>query len=224
MNKKIALTLVLAATTQLATAEGNGSIAPVISTLGAGVEYKYPVTDEIAVGVGAYAGNFSHTEKGDNVTYNSDLKLRHVAVTGSYYPWDNGFHVAGGIVVNDSRLEAHANAKEGKSFNIDGKTYTTEEVGSVDAKVDLRRVAPYVGVGWDNGNKGAEGWSIAASAGVMFNGDPDLSLAASKCDLNTAEACAELDRRIENERADFENNLNALKVYPVLSVGAEYSF
>ncbi len=227
MNKKIVLGLLLAASTQLAVAEGNGSIAPKLSTLGLGLEYKYPVTDQFSVGVGAYGGSYSRTEETDKVEYDADLKLRHLTVLGNYYPWDNGFHFAGGLVLNGTKLEADAQATGAmadKKFEFNGNTYTVSQIGGAHAKADFRRVAPYLGIGWDNGNKGAEGWSVAASAGLMFSGSPDVQLTYDKCDSSLGIDCNQLDKDIAKERAEFEDDLDSFKVWPVVSIGAMYRF
>lgn len=77
--------------------------------------------------------------------------------------------------------------------------------------------APYVGLGWDSTFTSRSNWSFTFQAGVLFQGNPEVTLrqtsgpAVSQSDLN-AEA-----RNIEDE-------LDSLELYPVLSMGLSFRF
>ncbi len=217
-----------------AMADSFGTISPKLSTLGVGLEYKYPVTDEIAVSAGFYGFNKSRSESRSDLDYNAKLQLRHFSVLGNYYPWDNGFHFAGGLVLNNSKITADAKPKAGRTYDFNGVTYTTADVGSADAEVSFRKIAPYVGIGWDNGNKTGAGLSVAASLGVMFTGSPKVDFnyteGAGMVALKNTNSVAynalktRLDRDIAAERKELEDDVDSFKAYPVLSIGISYSF
>ncbi len=220
-----------------AMADSFGTVSPKLSTLGAGVEYKYPVTDEIAVSAGLYGLNYSRNETRSDVKYDAKLKLRHVSVLGNYYPWDNGFHFASGLVFNGTKVTAHAEPKSDKTYHFGGNDYSVNDVGSADAEVSFRKVAPYLGIGWDNGNKTGEGLSIAASLGVMFTGSPEVDFDYTEGTGMTAlkngnaveqkaykELKTRLDTDIEKERKELEDDVDSFKAYPVVSIGFAYSF
>ncbi len=227
MKNKIALALLLGASS-CAFAGEFGAISPKLSTLGLGVEYKHPITENIAVSAGLYGANYSRNDTTNKVKYDAKLKLRHFSLLGNYYPWDNGFHFAGGLVFNGTKVEADAEATQtaglaGKKFTFNGRDYTVgADIGSsVSAKADFRKVAPYLGIGWDNGNKSGAGFSVAASAGVMFSGKPKLTY---NYDCKNAALCSQLEQDIQKEKDDLQKDLNKLKIYPVLSLGIMYNF
>ncbi len=65
--KKILLLGALALTGQMAIAEELGAISPRVSTLGLGLEYKYPVSNEVAVSAGIYGYNYSRSDTRSDV-------------------------------------------------------------------------------------------------------------------------------------------------------------
>ncbi len=153
------------------------------------------------------------------------MKLRHFSVLGNYYPWNNGFHFAGGLVLNGTKVTADAKPTDAGSYTFGDKTYTSADIASADAKIDFRNIAPYVGIGWDNGNQGGAGWSVAASAGAMFTGSPDVTFNANCTDAaKSAGLCDEIQRSAEDERRELEDDVDEFKVYPVISLGAMYKF
>ncbi len=221
MNKKITLGLLVIACTQMVIAQDvSGSISPKLSTLGVGVEYKYPVADDIAVAVGAYGGTHRRSNDIDGVPYNMDVKLRNVMIAGDYHPMDNGLYVSGGVVLNGTKIEGERKLQNG-SYEFNGQKYAENQISSADVTADFRKVAPYVGIGWDNGNKGEAGWSVSASAGVMFSGSPEVEFDVT---CKTKGGCGNLKDNVEAARRDLEEDVEHFKYYPVLSAGAMYRF
>lgn len=207
-----------------ALAQSNGAISPKLSTLGLGLEYRYDFSSNWAASAGIYGMSISRTETRSDIKYDADLKLRHFAVLGHYYPWENGFRFSGGLVFNGTKLDGRATTANGATINLDGINYTSASLGSVQAKADFRKVAPYLGLGWDSGDRSSAGLSFTADLGVMFTGKPNVSLTpnfAAGCDAACRTA---IQTRADNERASLEKDLDSFKAYPVISVGLTYRF
>lgn len=201
-----------------ASAQSNGAISPKLSTLGLGLEYRYDFSSNWAASAGIYGMSISRTETRSDIKYDADLKLRHFAVLGHYYPWENGFRFSGGLVFNGTKLDG--NATNSGTIDLNGTPYPVAQLTSVQAKADFRKIAPYLGLGWDSGDRSSAGLSFTADLGVMFTGKPNVSLTP-----NCAGACPQviLDAA-EGERASLEKDLDSFKAYPVISVGLTYRF
>jgi hypothetical protein len=107
----------------------------------------------------------------------------------------------------------------GGTFKINDQTYAAAEVGSLDAKVDFNKAAPYFGIGYGRPING--GLSLIFDAGVMFQGSP-----RSKIDVScgTTARCAQLQSDAKAQESRLDDSLHNLKYYPVISLGLAYTF
>ena len=83
---------------------------------------------------------------------------------------------------------------------------------------------PYVGIGWGRGAGGKGGFSFSADLGVAML-DPSVDLQADVNpggDNNLTQA--DLDLRLADLESDAEDELDELKLWPVLAVGINYAF
>ena len=120
----------------------------------------------------------------------------------------------------------------------------------VDANVDFRNFAPYLGVGYDGG-RGKKGFSFFAEAGAMFQGKARLTGKGSvrgtgihgmrECNFTFREKAKPLLRiawialllemraplcrmSIKREHEKLNDKLKNFKVYPVVALGVIYRF
>lgn len=226
MNMKLMVSLVAMFGVSLAQADNVGGMSAKLSTLGVGAEYHYPINNNWGVSAGLYGYKYSRNETKSDIKYDADLKLRHFAVLGHYYPWQNGFHLSGGIVLNGTKLSATGNSNSNRSFDIGDGTYTAAQIGSVNAEADFRKIAPYFGVGYETGgDRMKEGLSFTADLGVMFTGSPRVDITPN-CNQGFEALCnnASFKANVEKERASLRNDIDGFKAYPVLSIGLQYRF
>jgi uncharacterized protein (DUF2062 family) len=83
----------------------------------------------------------------------------------------------------------------------------------LNAELTFNKVAPYIGIGFDNPLAGAPGLGFTFDLGTFFQGGPKASMTATK--LLTPSA---------SQSGILEDDLKALKFYPVLSFGLYYKF
>jgi hypothetical protein len=84
-------------------------------------------------------------------------------------------------------------------------------------EVDFRPVAPYIGIGWGNALGKEERWGILTDLGIAFTGLPDIELSATGPDPT-------IQAEIAKEERDIQDELDAFKFYPVLSISLFYRF
>ena len=83
----------------------------------------------------------------------------------------------------------------------------------------LKAIAKELGVG--NAADTEAHWHFALDLGVMFQGEPDVSLNATSSNPGLQPL---LDGELAKEEADFQDDASDFELYPVLSVGLSYSF
>ena len=219
MKKRILLlfTVALLALSTSAHAQ-SASVAAKVSTLGLGGEGEYSISDTIGIraGFNYYTYSFSSTEGGIN--YSFDLNLMSVPILVDYHPFKGSFRLTGGAMYNGNNFEAPANY--GFSIDIGGVTYTAADVGTLTTDIEFNSFAPYAGFGWDTTFGDDSGFGFSFDVGVLFQGEPQVSLTATG--LLAADAVFLADMAAEEE--ELQNSLYNFTIFPVVSVGINYRF
>jgi len=192
-------------------------------TLGGGAELSYALSQRAAVRLNADGYNRKQTSTRDNIDYDMKLKLQTASLLGDWFPFANNFRISLGAMFNGNKLTMKGQPSGG-TFTIDNQTYTAAEVGSLDAKVDFNKAAPYFGIGY--GRPINHGLSLIFDAGIMFQGSPK-----SKIDVTCGTAapqgsarCTTLQNDAQAEQSRLDDSLHNLKYYPVISLGLAYTF
>ena len=184
------------------------------STLGIGLEASYRVNRNLGVRAGGNYFEFSKDATIENIDYTATPHFESGTLILDVYPMGGSFHLSGGMLLNgnEGRLDARLN----QNIDIGGRTYTPDQVGSLVGRVDFKKTAPYLGLGF----AGRGRISILFDLGVGFTGTPRIDL-IGQTPLTGAEK-AEFDARVAQElaevRADIEDK-SYLKLHPVLSFG-----
>ncbi|QMT34174.1 hypothetical protein LNQ82_06935 [Conchiformibius steedae DSM 2580] len=184
-------------------------------------------------------------DEGD-VKYSAKFRNNKANVYADYFPMSNGFRLTGGLALGRAELKADGTAKitQNATFELGGKEYNVTIDGNddkVSAKVKYPAVSPYLGLGWGHNIKTAKGvWGFTADLGV-FIGSPKTSISlsnslndklvvaeaaagASLTDEQRAQAQAEINRHIDEEKKKIQDKVAKVKVLPMISVGASYRF
>ena len=221
MNRSVAAGLLAAVVSTFplaAPAAGHGLYAGV-GTLGINVGYKYGVSESLGIRVGANTFRYGDKLKDGAIEYKGDLKLNSVEVLADWHPFRNGFALSGGFLVNDNRFEGSAGPDASGTLTING-----EEYAGANARADVKGrlgqgVTPYVGLGFTLNPAAVKGLRFNAGLGVVFQ-QPDAKLRLSGVVDDTG--------RLEADRATAEKSLqkdlNDLRNYPVVKIGASYAF
>lgn len=191
-------------------------IAPQVSTLGLGAEAGYRINEHFAVRGGANFFNLNREFSTDGIEYDGKARLRSFGATADVFPFGGGFRLSGGLRINDNRGDLSAVSMG--DVEIGGTTYTAAQVGTLDGRVEFNRVAPYIGIGWE-GTIFSPNLYFGADLGVMFQGNPKVSLTATG-----AAASPQLQADLERERKEVEDKLKPLAFYPVISFSIGYRF
>lgn len=217
----IATAAVLAGTTGAARADIG--ISGDIGTTGVGGHATIPLRPQLNLRVGFGRLGYSYSGHTDSVDYDLGLKGRTYDALLDWYPQEGkAFRLTGGIMYNGNKIDVRAKPGAAGNYSLQGNVYSAANVGQVTGTVDFGKFAPYLGVGWNTGQK-EKGWSVATDLGLMFQGAPRTSLNNSGCNAGDA-VCGRFQADVQRESAALNSEVGKFKVYPVLRIGLNYKF
>jgi len=187
-----------------------------IGTLGLGGEATVGVNDYLGFRLGINALNAGPTLERDEGSVKTDLEWLSYGLLADIHLFGGGFRVSGGGLINKNKFKLSADTTQ--SVTLDGQQYSLD---SVNGEVTFQELAPYIGIGYGNA-VGADGrWHFSCDFGVMFQGEPQVSVTATASDPALQPA---VDEALSHEVAQIQENASDFKYYPVISVGVSYRF
>jgi hypothetical protein len=193
-------------------------------TTGAGFHLVVPMESNLngRFGVNGFHHDFDKTS--NQVNYDIKGKLRTIDVLFDWYLREGSpFHVTGGLVYNGNRFDATAKASQLGKFTLNGSTYSSADVGILSGRIDYRKAAPYLGIGWGNALARNSHWSFNTDLGAFFQGNPNVKLASVGC-VNAKTVCDAIVKDVAAERVRLQDDIDGFKVYPVLRASLSYGF
>ena len=193
-----------------------------VGTLGGGVELAHAFTEKLGFRVSANGLNYSTSETRESVDYDAKLKLQSGQLLLDWFPFSNNFRLSAGAMYNGNKFTLDGKPSPGGTFTINGTTYSSSDVGSLNGKVDFRKAAPYVGLGY--GRPVGKGLSLTADLGVLFQGSPRSTLSVTCGAATPAPTCAQIQSGVAAEQNKLDDDMHNYRYYPVVSIGLAYVF
>jgi hypothetical protein len=207
-------------------AQAQVAVTADLGTTGAGFHLVVPMESNLngRFGANMFNHNFDRTTNG--VDYAIKGKLQTFDVLFDWYLREgSAFHLTGGLVYNGNRFDATAQANQLGKIALNGNTYTAADIGLVKGRIEYRKAAPYLGIGWGNAlaanTKGH--WSFNADVGAFFQGNPNVELGSYGCTVSKT-VCDALFKDVAAERLRLADDVDSLKLYPVLRASLNYRF
>lgn len=188
-------------------------------TDGIGVNGKAKISDTLQLTVGYTALSYEGEEEYDGVNYTGDLNISNAFGLISLHPFSNGFNVAGGVYIGDRSVDMTAISTG--PVEIGTQVFTPAEIGSLTGTAETNSTAPYAGIGFDNFLSSKSQWTFSARLGVIFSGEPDVSLVSTGGTLSDT---ALFQAQIDTEIARLEEDIEDFKYYPVVALGLTRRF
>jgi hypothetical protein len=202
--------------TQSAVADDNLWLGAKGGTLGIGFEATWRPIPYLDVRAGLNTYTYDTTDAEAGISYDQELDLSSFYATANLRPPLSPFRLTAGVFSNKNKLSMAS--QQSTNFDIGGMTYTSAEVGTLNAAVTFDKTAPYLGVGADF--RIANTLGLNFDLGVLFQGTPMVGMSAS--------GPISLDPNFQTELAaetmELQNALNNYKAYPVVSVGLSFNF
>jgi hypothetical protein len=202
----------------------DAGIAAEAGTTGLGLRLTLPVTERINARIGFGALSYSDSRNIDDVEYDAKLKLNTIDALLDFYPVaQSGFRVTGGVAYNGNEVDVTARPNSNANYVFNNVSYNAALAGTVDGRVDFRKTAPYLGIGWGNAIEQGAGWKFTSDLGVLFQGSPRTSLTSNNCQFGAA-LCAQLAGDLAAENAELRDKADSFKYFPVVRIGVSYRF
>lgn len=189
-----------------------------LGTLGLGGDLTLRIHERVNLRGSVNWLKFNADGKVDDIDFDYGLDLSSYGGLVDYHPFANAFRLSGGIFFGSSRTTLKA--KPSKPQKIGDHTYTPEQIGTLDGKVEFdRSPAPYIGIGYGNAVGESQRLSFIFDLGVVFQ-SYKTTLEAD----GMASHVPQFQEDVEKLRQDVEDTVDKFKIYPVLSFGLAYQF
>jgi hypothetical protein len=223
MKLKSVTSVLLATLFSAAAAQAETGITGTLGSTGVGAHLSVPLQANLNFRTGLNYLNYSSDANTSDVDYELKMKLRTVDALLDYFPMGGSFRISAGLVYNGNKIDAHAKPTGTGTYTVNGNTYLASSVGTLDAKIDFRKSAPYLGIGWGNAAAAGKGWGFSSDIGVIFQGSPSSTLKNNDCVAPT-QVCTQLAADLVAENVKLNDEASDFKVYPVIRFGASYRF
>jgi hypothetical protein len=236
MNKTIAGTvLAVCASTGLSLAEGVVIVEEIpdvqmqktlnnigfkAGTLGVGIEFSFPVSENFSLRINANGLSYDETEQSDDIEYTGTLQLSNIGLLGDYYPTDSSFRLTAGAYINNNQFEGRALPSSLIPIDLGNVSYGINDIGHLDTVVTFQPISPYIGIGFGNDTR-EKGWGFTLDIGAMYHGAPTAEVTA---DIKNQYLRPIIERELKEEKIDLEAKLADVQFFPVVMVGVNYTF
>lgn len=182
-------------------------------SLGIGPEIGYRISRNIGVRASATFLGISRGYDSDDVQYHGKVRLQSFGAMLDLFPFGGAFRLSGGLRVGGNRIQVDA-TPTGET-DIGNGSYSPAQIGTLTARAKPARVAPAFTIGTGGGT--GKGFFIGAEGGVLLQGRfrvTDFTAsggAVSKADLDM-------------ERASLQQDIDALKIWPIAQIKLGYRF
>jgi len=182
-------------------------------TLGGGIELSKSLPGPFAIRLAM--NKFTYTLKDsipeNDMRYDMDINLSSWSAIIDYHPWKGVFRLSGGIINNGNNFVSTIEST--KNYTAGGRTFTTEDQGTLTATIDWDPMVPYVGLGWGDSTEKNKFFGVNFDIGAMFQNSPKVTLEGT----NMMEA-------MEAESEKIEKHLEGAKTWIVASLGFSFNF
>ncbi len=189
-------------------------------TTGIGPYAAIPASDNLGVRLGMGSLDLSRVQTVGGIDYDLDLGLSWYSLLLDVSPAGGRFRLTGGVMVNGSMLDASYVPKV--EVPLGDNTYTPEELGRVEGRIEMQPVSPYLGIGFGSPSGSDRGLSLLLDAGVAFTSyEADLWHVGGSLPRELQE---QLAKDLALEADSLQEELDRVSVYPVLSAGLMLSW
>jgi len=220
------MAIALITTSSLSHAEENSLlIGSEVGTMGAGIAFKYRISDTFAVRANANGLTFSDEGKEiSDIKYDGELKLDSVGVFGDYI-FRNGFKLSAGAYINENKITGISKPKDTDMLKVGDGIYPGKYINKISAEASFNNVSPYIGAGWQS-NRNSKGWGFSIDIGAMYQGSPELSASIDTVDATglSESTKTKINSDFKKEIRYIEEELEDYEWYPIVVFGVYYGF
>jgi len=210
----LGVTLLLASLS--ASADHNIWLGVRAGTLGLGAEATWAPLPWIDVRAGITRFSYDDTGAQAGVNYEGELSLDNVYGTANFRFPLSPMRFTAGFYSNGNELMLAS--RDNVAIQVGDTLYPAAAVGTLTSVTSFESGAPYAGIGFDFDLFDKVGMNL--DLGVLWQGDPNVTLESDGLLANDALFRAEL----EDERQQLLAEMEDFKAWPVAALGFTYKF
>jgi hypothetical protein len=188
-----------------------------VGTLGLGAELSAKVSPWMVVRVIGGGYGLSLTREVQDNSFSAKASLVNAGLIADFHVFSNGFRLSAGPTFQDFQASGSAIPASGSTITINGISYQTSQIGGLHASVTDNKLGGYFGIGYDAIHFAPGRFSLNVDLGGVYTGTP-------KINLTTDNSVPGLASNLQAEEQTIQGQLKYLSVYPVITIGAKYSF
>jgi len=206
-----------------------------LGTVGIGFDVATPLFPgrlNLRGGAGFFSYSTTFTASNDNIL--GTLKLNNAEAMVDFFPFHGSFRISGGATVyNNTAVNGTLTFAAGTSFTVGNTKYISapapnSEAGTAAFKFGNNTV-PRFTLGWGNMVPRTGRLKFETEIGIEYIGNPPVAwnLTGQACTTTDGSTCSSAygpvaPSDIAQENTNIQNDLNDLKVFPVVSIGLSY--
>lgn len=176
-------------------------------TVGVGMDVGVSILPPLTFRVGVGSFPFEYNREVEGIDYRASAPGVN-ALVGADLNLLGPLRLTGGVLYRSKPFEGRARVEAGDEVG----DYTVPQDGHIDAVLRMRRVSPYLGIGF---GRLTGGTGLYVDLAVAHSGDPDLTLRGS----DNLEATPGFQENLERERERALDEFPSPVLYPVVQVG-----
>lgn len=186
-------------------------------TLGVGPQVALRPTPHFGLRANAGFLSVSRDEEVDDINYDGELDLNSYGAMLDWFPTGGGLRISLGGRVNNTEIDLVG--RPTTNVTVGNTTYTPQQIGTLAGTVTTDDFAPMLTIGY--GGTLAEGFTIGAELGVLWQGEPEIDdLRGTGLLANASQFQADLER----EEREIEDDLSDYDLWPILQIEFLYRF
>ena len=189
-----------------------------VGTEGLGYGVGVGITRNIGARADINGLALSHSFTAGEVRYNGKARFVHGGIYADFFPAPASFPIrlSAGVLVGNDRVDLVGHAMQ-DVYVYRGVAYPTAGQ-SVNGRIKLPTVRPYLGIGFGHTPDATPGWSMSFDAGVAY-GKPTVEL-----DVPPLITAVVGQATVDDQRQQLQDKANRLKFYPIVKLGVTYSW
>lgn len=163
-----------------------------------------------------YTAGFNTSKNGrrEGVDFSGKLKQGSAGAYVDYFPFDNGFRVTGGLTLNSTKFQLNSTGGNatinGKPINLTGYVF--------NVAIEQPKATPYVGIGFGHRPTNGKGLGYHLDVGAQ------IGKFKTSVSQNVVGVAGITQSDVDAEAAKVRDNVNKLRLWPVVSAGLDYRF
>ncbi|HEY0798813.1 MAG TPA: hypothetical protein VGD50_06655 [Candidatus Baltobacteraceae bacterium] len=203
----------------------HASIGILAGTPGIGLQLGLPLGKKVGLrlqeqSLGANASGFTSSLDSNDNAYAAQLSVHTYTLLVDLHPFGDAFTFSLGAMQPNIQLSGVATADQQGTIFIGGVPFADSFGGELAGSLKWKQTAPYVGIGFSQARPRG-GISVGIDVGAAFIGAPAATLSGTG--IATIDQ-AQFEADLTAERESLQKSASGIDVYPVATVGVNYTF